>query len=417
MQIERLVGGGLGLAHHDGKTWMIRGGLPDEEVNVIETHQRSGVCFGAVQAVLSDPHIARSAEPCRHMARCGGCDWAHIAQEHAAELKKLVAIDAARRFPHLARHIEAAPFKSSPLNYRLRSRLHWDSRTKKLGFFAHRSWTISSIDGCRIISPLLASCLDSLRNALSDCCAESVDVDWLENLSGERAAIAIRAGQHGPEHLEAAFLPSVGAFDRGVEGCALLKRDGSVMAARGETQIIVELPTHLRVPVGSFFQVNRHLVPWLFRRVSELVGADRRPTWDLHAGVGFLASAARFAEPRELVLVEPSRPAAKAAQHNLPDARVRIGQTAESYLSGAKDLPRDALVITDPPRSGMSGRLRELLAGWRPQRLLMLACDTATWARDTAFLTENGYKLVHLELVDLFPSTHHVEILAILEAD
>jgi 23S rRNA (uracil1939-C5)-methyltransferase len=46
----------------------------------------------------------------------------------------------------------------------------------------------------------------------------------------------------------------------------------------------------------------------------------------------------------------------------------------------------------------------------------MLACDPATWGRDTRFLSERGYRLTHVELVDLFPSTHHVEILAVLES-
>ncbi len=46
----------------------------------------------------------------------------------------------------------------------------------------------------------------------------------------------------------------------------------------------------------------------------------------------------------------------------------------------------------------------------------MLACDPATWARDAAFLLSQGYRISSLELVDLFPSTHHVELVAELEA-
>jgi 23S rRNA (uracil1939-C5)-methyltransferase len=45
----------------------------------------------------------------------------------------------------------------------------------------------------------------------------------------------------------------------------------------------------------------------------------------------------------------------------------------------------------------------------------MLACDPATWARDTGFLIERGYRLAHVEVVDLFPSTHHIEVIAVLE--
>jgi len=159
--------------------------------------------------------------------------------------------------------------------------------------------------------------------------------------------------------------------------------------------------------------VNRHLVPWLFRRVRELAGGEE-PVWDLHAGVGFLAAAA--GAERALTLVEPFRPAAEAARRNLPGATVAAGRTAEAYLRRHTRLPREALVLLDPPRAGLSPDLRRRLAGWHPQRIVWLACDVATWTRDATALLACGYRLAHLELLDLFPSTHHVEVVALLEA-
>jgi tRNA/tmRNA/rRNA uracil-C5-methylase (TrmA/RlmC/RlmD family) len=63
----------------------------------------------------------------------------------------------------------------------------------------------------------------------------------------------------------------------------------------------------------------------------------------------------------------------------------------------------------------MTRKLLRLLTGWQPRRILMLGCDPATWCRDAAFLSDNGYQLTSIELFDLFPHTHHVEILAMLE--
>ena len=59
--------------------------------------------------------------------------------------------------------------------------------------------------------------------------------------------------------------------------------------------------------------------------------------------------------------------------------------------------------------------LRRHLARWRPERILMLGCDPATWARDAGFLGEHGYHPRVVEIFDLFPSTHHLEILAMME--
>jgi tRNA/tmRNA/rRNA uracil-C5-methylase (TrmA/RlmC/RlmD family) len=94
---------------------------------------------------------------------------------------------------------------------------------------------------------------------------------------------------------------------------------------------------------------------------------------------------------------------------------VRIGLTAEQYLESVRKLPGESLAILDPPRAGLSPRLRSLLLDWSPRHVVGLSCDPSTWARDTHELLQGGYELSHLELFDLFPSTHHVEVVYRLE--
>jgi tRNA/tmRNA/rRNA uracil-C5-methylase (TrmA/RlmC/RlmD family) len=200
-----------------------------------------------------------------------------------------------------------------------------------------------------------------------------------------------------------------------VAGFYILSKSGLRQTGWGAAMVRIELPIPLDVPIGTFFQGNRHLILPLFERVAEIVGADPSPVFDLHAGVGYLAAAARFAGERKLTLVETNRDAALAARLNLPGSRVVIGSTAEAFVGRAGRLPADALVITDPPRTGLSKDLRIGLARWLPKRILMLGCDPATWARDAGFLGDHGYQPHVVELFDLFPSTHHVEILALLE--
>jgi tRNA (uracil-5-)-methyltransferase len=90
--------------------------------------------------------------------------------------------------------------------------------------------------------------------------------------------------------------------------------------------------------------------------------------------------------------------------------------SAEAFLEHGSDLPPDFIAITDPPRTGLTPVFRRLLLDRRPRRIVMLGCDPATWGRDAADFIDHGYIVEHLELVDLFPFTHHVEILAVLES-
>jgi tRNA/tmRNA/rRNA uracil-C5-methylase (TrmA/RlmC/RlmD family) len=187
-----------------------------------------------------------------------------------------------------------------------------------------------------------------------------------------------------------------------------------ILEGWGRDRVHIDLPIPLMVPIGSFFQANRHLVQGLFLQVMELVGPGTEQVYDLHGGVGFLAAAARTAGRQLLTLVEPHEAGAEAALINLPGAQI-VNDTAEAFIGSAVDLEPEATVITDPPRAGMSSELRRQLLTWRPHRLLTIGCDPATWSRDAAFFLDNGYSLLSLELVDLFPLTHHVEVLALLE--
>jgi 23S rRNA (uracil1939-C5)-methyltransferase len=415
IRVDKLVGGGRALAHHDGEAWFVAGALPGEEVTAAPTGRRAGIVEAEVIEVLTRPHPARLTDPCPHAERCGGCDWPHVDPEPGAALKTAAAAEAARRFTGPAEMLASASIRTSPPAYRLRARLHWDPSSRTLGFYTRRSWRVTPIPECRILSPRLMRALQPLVSALE--CPEPVDMEWIEDLDGSTAVAALRPSSGGPTRVDGDWVPDREAVAGAVDGFHVLTRSGQIHRVWGAASVITELPIALEVPIGAFFQGNRFLTPWLFDRVAELAGEEPAPVWDLHAGVGLLAAAAMHAAPRRLQLVEPHRPAARAARANLPDASVAVGRTAEAYLNRARDLPRQALALTDPPRAGMSPTLRHRLAGWHPDRLLMLACDPVTWARDTAFLMDRGYRATHLELIDLFPSTHHVEILAVLEAE
>jgi hypothetical protein len=274
---------------------------------------------------------------------------------------------------------------------------------------------VAEIDTCRIISPRLARSRPILEAALAASCPAAVDLEWLEDLEGAAAVAALRRSRTGPDEVASGWVPPETSAASAVHGFHRLERSGTVVPGWGPTSVTMRPGRDLEVPIGSFFQGNRHLVRWLFDRVTELIGVASVPTFDLHGGVGFLAAAASLASDRPLTVVEPFQPAARAAARNLPEAQVVVGRTAEAWFRRAGRLPRTALAIVDPPRVGLSADLRRRLTAWHPDRILMLSCDPATWARDTRDLTSKGYQVVHLELVDLFPYTHHVEVVTVLE--
>lgn len=167
------------------------------------------------------------------------------------------------------------------------------------------------------------------------------------------------------------------------------------------------------VSKGSFFQVNRFLID---RLVEEVVGKEKgTAALDLYAGVGLftLPLAGRF---ERVIAVESGSVAVRDLEANAG----RIEQTVEAGRSSVEEFlesfadPCD-LVVADPPRSGLGKRVVKRLVELSPRRMVIVACDPVTLARDLAAILAAGYTVEKFVLIDLFPHTYHIETVAKLQ--
>lgn len=104
------------------------------------------------------------------------------------------------------------------------------------------------------------------------------------------------------------------------------------------------------------------------------------------------------------------------ARHNLKDLdRVRIEHGKVDQILPRTGITECDLIVLDPPRAGAGKQVVNHLAGLGARRIAYVACDPAALARDLAYFREGGYRVRTLRAFDLFPMTHHVECVAILE--
>jgi tRNA/tmRNA/rRNA uracil-C5-methylase (TrmA/RlmC/RlmD family) len=164
----------------------------------------------------------------------------------------------------------------------------------------------------------------------------------------------------------------------------------------------------------SFFQGNRFLLREL---VAAAVAAipDSGEVVDLYAGVGLFSVALASTGRSGVVAVEGDHSSGADLRENARahaprlDARV---QRVEDYLA-AHRVPRTATVLIDPPRTGLSNAAADGVLRHGPRRIVYVSCDPATLSRDARKLLDGGYRLDALRAFDLFPSTPHVEALAV----
>jgi tRNA/tmRNA/rRNA uracil-C5-methylase (TrmA/RlmC/RlmD family) len=136
---------------------------------------------------------------------------------------------------------------------------------------------------------------------------------------------------------------------------------------------------------------------------------------DLYAGVGlFAAYLSDVVGPdAEVTAVEGDRRAAAHAADNLD--RETINADVQEWLESEIVPDHADLVVLDPPRTGAKRRVVEGIVRLSPRAIAYVACDPAALARDLAIFAEHGYQLGSLRAFDLFPMTHHVECVAVLE--
>ncbi len=406
LTIERLSKSGDGVALLDGRAVFVAGALPGETVRV--DLAESGKALHAELIEVLAPSPSRLTPSCALATTCGGCDWMHVSVSTQLEQKQQIVTSTLEHLGGLgADRYELLPTVTSPqaLGYRRRAVLH--PAQGKLGFFGRKSHLRVPVDRC----PALTSSLEALPGRLAELLQGALkDVEEVHLLECEgRVSISVHlTGQAKAKHREAmALLLRDGQLD----GAALVPEHG-----KGGTETfgkpVLEEDGVLYRPDG-FAQANAEVNRALVRQAIELL--DPMPNasvLELYSGNGNFTFklAARSAQ---VLAVESSSISVQLAQeagrkHGVPNVRFIQGDCAKIADGLVREGQRFDRVLLDPPRTGAEGAGRwaaKLLA----TRVVYVACDPASLARDAAELVREGYAPVALQLFDLFPQTHHVE--------
>jgi len=372
IQPSELVAGGAALARVDGFPIFATNVFPGDVALVRLLEVKKG--FARADLVeLIEPGPLRRAAPCPIAGECGGCDWTALRLDAQLRAKERILRESLRRIGKI-NEPPAIAVHPSPLNYRLRSRLHRDGDA--VGFYAIRSNDVVPLAReCEVVGTATARELGTPASPPAG------------PPPSRRRDAAEPAG-------ETPALPE------------LWELDGRLFTA-GEFVIDGYL-----VSADAFFQVNRHLLGTMVRLVSAHASRVERRlrAVELYAGVGF------FTRPIS-ALFEKMTAVEGAPYHygrlNAPKAHW-VHAPVEQWV---RSMPRADFVLLDPPRAGARAEVIEAVARRTESMVAYLSCDPVTFARDASRLIASGWRLATLDLLDLFPNTHHVETLASFERE
>jgi tRNA/tmRNA/rRNA uracil-C5-methylase (TrmA/RlmC/RlmD family) len=325
--------------------------------------------------------------------RCGGCDFQHVDPAVQRELLGDVVREQLRRLARIDWDGQVEAVDPDALGWRTRVQFAVDAQGRA-GLRRHRSHEIIPVERCLIAHPGLPQVLGRTWDADS--------VEAIVSSTGDRLLVT-----------DASISDEVEAE---VEGVVAV--DGTTRGGRGAVTERV-LAADFRVSGSGFWQVHPEAAATLVEAViagAAVVAGDT--VLDLYAGVGLFTTflAERTGESGAVLSVESDPGGSRDARrnlHDLPQVRL-VAETVERALrQGSLGQSADVIVL-DPPRTGAKKAVQGIV-DLAPRRIVYVACDPAALARDLAAFAARGYDLVGLRAFALFPMTHHVECVAVLE--
>lgn len=395
LDLLREAHGGFCVARNDGKVVLVRGGLPGERVRAVITAEGARHDTARVVEVLTpSPDRVEHVWPAAARMDIGGADLGHVHPDAQLRWKANVIADVMARIggrevvASLPGPVEVTAVGESASGTRTRVSFAVDG-TGRLAMRRPASHDLVAVEAMPLAVPQIAD-LDLFGESWR----------WLP---GDRVTAVVPSGS-----------------------APVVVTSGGVLAAPGEAgerrvrERVLHEEEELRYVVAAdgFWQVHRDAPAALVRHVLDgaaLAGGER--VLELFAGAGLLTLPLARAVGRrgEVVSIEGSRSAVDDATVNLaalPHVRVRRAR-ADARTVGRVTGPLDVVVL-DPPRTGAGRDLVRAVAAHRPRRIVYVACDPAALARDLRELVPT-HRILEVSALDLFPHTHHVELVVVLQ--
>ncbi len=426
-----LVSGSIARAEDDDGVPAVPGGG--------QARQHGGAGKGALFASCGAGrrYTSRVLDPsarlsCTHAPRCGGCPLSALDYGAQLEAKHAEVDRAVRRYPELgSARIQPVVPAASMVGYRVRAKLVVAGAS--VGLYARGTHEVVDLPDCQLLAPPVAAAVAAIRRLLPF--AFPLDgLDVREANEGVLVTLIV------PEGTSATQLPSatqlaeaaqrIRAEHPAVLGVSVSRRErnsprllGRVPEtlgglARSPHAFRQGAPNPLAVP-GSFVQAHAGQAARLHEAVSTaleaaLGGLAGRRVLELYAGSGALALelAARGAV---VTAVDSHAPGIEALAQAAETQRLPVTVRAAPAELALEALEPTEAVVVDPPRRGLSVRVRKALAERAPRVIALVSCNPSTLARDLAHLAHLGFRTRSLLPLDMIPLSDSVETLALLE--
>lgn len=431
IKIEKLVYEGFGLGRDDsGRAVFVRKSVPGDKVEVGLTKDKKNFAEGIITKTIA-PSPRRIDPPCRYFFQCGGCEHQNIAYSDQLKWKGEIFAEVLQRFKVGINPEPIIAGSSYPFYYRNSIRFFFVTDKNNQLYFARHHFEykegLVAVDSCLLQSETCNTILRELQEHINRNIEHKSSFWQLKiregKMTGDFMVEIITSadelpGKPGIVNVLKNIKGIKSVYHTTAPGKSLknLKR----RLIFGSPVIFEKIGSYtFQISPESFFQTNSLGVKTLYDTIKNYAAIEVGDTiYDLYCGTGtigiYLATLAKKVIGVEIV-PEAVRDANDNAKINKCQNVEFIQDDVIRFLSSSVNLLDNSIIILDPPRAGLDKRWIKLIAKVNFKRLIYTSCNPATFARDIKLFEAEGLKLTKVQPIDMFPQTHHIECVGVIE--
>ena len=383
--IEGYSSEGFGVARINGRAVFVPFAKKGQEYEIKILKISNTACYGKLSS--------RPETDCPYFGICGGCQLRHLSYEEELEFKLEKVNSALKRIG--GQSVQAEKITGSDSILRYRNKAVFNVQEDKFGFYRPRTHELIEIEDCLLQKE------EALR------IAREVEKPGLNHIFIRDTVCTLA----GPEYS--------GPIPSGITGLVLCnnRRENSIIDGRFKTlwgsaeQEEALCGLKFIISPQSFFQVNPPQAEKLYFKALEYAGTGRQAL-ELYCGAGTIS----MLLARSFERVTAAEIVPEAIENAKRNAELNGVNNIDFICADAKDIKEKGadVVLVDPPRKGMSIETISELKRIAAERIVYVSCNPATLARDIKLL-EDEYELKKVEVFDMFPRTHHVETVVLMQ--
>lgn len=433
---------GLGIGHIDRFPIFVENALPGETVEVKITHagRRMAHAF-TVEIIKASPHRVEIVDSVH--TQNGTMPLQNLAYDQQLIFKQNQVKDALSRVAG----IKDFPVKETigmehPYGYRNKAQIPVREIQGKLttGFYRKGTHQLIEIEDFVIQAPEIDEAIIIVRDILRKYGLKAYDE---EQHQGDIRHVIVRQG-HFTEEMMIVLVTNNLVLPNAQEIVADIRQEipevvsivqnintkktnvilgTKAMVLYGQDYYTDTLLDHtFKISHQSFYQVNSKQTEKLYQIATEYADLQGNETVvDAYCGIGTmtLSLAEKAGKVYGVDIVPQAIENAKtnAVDNGIENVEYAVGDAGEWLVEKVKNGLNVDTVVVDPPRKGLTKEFIQAVLEIQPKRMVYVSCNPNTLARDLKFFLDAGYELKEVQPVDMFPQTHHVETIALLQRE